>query len=65
MAIKLSEIRKFLVALLGFASAAVSNNMLSGTALRWTNLGIAFVTTALVWFVPNDQPATPPSTPLL
>jgi hypothetical protein len=54
-------IRKFLVALAGAASLAITQGLISGTAAQWTAIGIGLATAAGVYLVPN-RPA-PPATP--
>ena len=53
---KITEIRKSISASLGFAGAVVADNLVSGTALRWTNCAIAAGTLLLVYLVPNAKP---------
>lgn len=44
---------KAIVAVIGFAGIVVSQNLLHGTALEYTNEGIAFASAVLVWMVPG------------
>ena len=50
-----AEVRKLLAALVGFAGGVVADNLIHGTALRWTNAGIALGTAVLVYVLPNDD----------
>jgi len=49
----LTEARKFLAALVGLASLIVSQGLLSGDVLRWTNIGIGVGTALTVYGLPN------------
>jgi hypothetical protein len=49
------SIAKFLTALAGVAGEAVTAGLVSGTALRWTEIGIGVATAVAVWLVPNKQ----------
>jgi hypothetical protein len=59
-----SLVRKFLVALAGAASLAVTQGLISGTAAQWVAIAIGLVTAAGVYLVPNRTPTaavTPPA----
>jgi hypothetical protein len=58
MSKSLAEVRKFIVTLVGFAGILISNNAVSGTALRWTNAAIAIATAVLTYLIPNQDPTT-------
>jgi hypothetical protein len=54
---KLSEVRKALVALVAVVAQVVAWGVLSGTALTWAQLVIAVAAAAGVYTVPNAKPA--------
>jgi hypothetical protein len=54
-------VRKFVVAVIGAASLAVSQGLIEGTAAKWVAIGIAVATAAGVYLVPNT-PAAPGAT---
>lgn len=58
---KLSEIQKSLAALAAVLGIVVSNNLVHGTALRWTNFAIAAIGALAVYFLPGPNgSSTPP-----
>lgn len=47
--------RKFLVAVGGAVTTAIANGLLSDEVAAWVNTGIALLTAALVFLVPNGD----------
>lgn len=50
-----AEIRKFIVAILGAASIAVTQGLIEGTTAKWVAVIIGLATAAGVFIVPNDK----------
>lgn len=57
-------IYKAIAAVVAFAGIVVSNQLLHGTALEYTNEGIAFGSAFLVWLLPYTTKVSTTSTPV-
>lgn len=53
---KIAEARKAVTALIGVASLALSQGLITGTAAKWTGLAISLATAIGVYAVPNADP---------
>lgn len=56
------DAQKALAAIGGFASIAVTQGLVHGTAEHWLTVGLSAASAALVYLVPNKQPVPEPGT---
>lgn len=63
MPITAGEVAKFITAVVGAAGIAITQGLVQGTTAKWLAIGIAILTAAGVFFVPNASPA-PTSDPV-
>ena len=63
MTVSWTLVKKFLVALAGAASIAITQGLIEGTAAKWAALGISVATAAGVYIVPNTPTAETPPAP--
>jgi hypothetical protein len=61
MSTVLARVRKFLIALAGLAAIGITQGLIEGSAADWCAAGIAALTAAGVYVVPNRPAETVPA----
>ena len=56
----LAEVRKAIAALVALGGVVIANNLVHGSALRWTNAAIALGGAVLVYVLPNQDSTSQP-----
>lgn len=63
LTVTVTEVRKFIVALVGAAAEAVNAGLVPGNVAKWVGIGIGVLTAAGVYVVPNKPAPAPAPVP--